>query len=143
MDRIETIDGGEFRDCTGCVCAGLRRAARAVTRHYARHMRPTGLIGSQFSTLVALSRLGAMPVSRLADQLAVERTTLTRNLKPLERKGLITIGGDADGRVRFVEITAKGKAAARKALPAWRAAQASVGPKLKELRIAELLARAA
>ena len=133
----------EFRDCAGCVCAGLRRATRAVTRHYQKHLRPTGLVGTQFSTLVVLARMGPISVSRLAARLGVERTTLTRNLKPLERKALIAIGGDADGRVRFVAITPKGVAAARKALPAWRKAQATVRPKLRELRLAELVARAA
>jgi DNA-binding MarR family transcriptional regulator len=133
----------EFQECAGCVCAGVRRAARALTRHYERHMRGTGLRGAQFSTLVALARGGPVPIGRLAKQLGVERTTLTRNLKPLEKKHWIKISGDADGRVRFVAITAKGKAVAQAALPHWRAAQASVGPKLKEMRLAELLARAA
>jgi DNA-binding MarR family transcriptional regulator len=133
----------EFQECAGCVCAGVRRAARALSQHYARHLSGTGLVGTQFSTLVALARGGAMPIGRLADKLGVERTTLTRNLRPLEKKHWIKISGDADGRVHFVAITAKGRAMAQAALPHWRAAQASVGPKLKELRLAELLARAA
>jgi DNA-binding MarR family transcriptional regulator len=137
------MDRTEFDDCAGCVCAGVRRAARALSRHYARQMRGTGLVGTQFSTLAVLARSGPMPVSRLARHLGVERTTLTRNLKPLEQKRWIEISGDADGRVRFVAITAKGRATAQAALPSWRKAQASVGPKLKELRLTELLARAA
>jgi DNA-binding MarR family transcriptional regulator len=132
----------EFDDCAGCVCAGVRRAARALTQHYARHMRGTGLVGTQFSTLAVLVRGGPMPVGRLAKQIGVERTTLTRNLKPLEHKAWIKISGDGDGRVRFVAITAKGRAVAQAALPHWRKAQATVGPKLKELRLPELLARA-
>ena len=138
MDDIDA-----FKDCAGCLCDGLRRASRAVTRHYQRHFRGTGLVGTQFSMLSVLIRGGPMPVGRIAKLLDVERTTLTRNLRPLEKKRWIAISGDADGRMRVIEITAKGKAVARAALPNWRAAQASVGPKLKELRLAELLARAA
>jgi DNA-binding MarR family transcriptional regulator len=135
--------GNEFDECVGCVCAGVRRAARALTSHYERHMRGTGLRGTQFSMLVVLARGGAMPIGRMARLLGVERTTLTRNLRPLEKKHWIKITGDADGRVHFVAITPKGMAVAQAALPHWRAAQASVAPKLKELRLAELLARAA
>jgi DNA-binding MarR family transcriptional regulator len=133
----------EFQECAGCVCAGVRRAARALSQHYARHLRGTGLVGTQFSTLAVLGRGGTMPIGRLAKHLGVERTTLTRNLKLLEKKQWIKISGGADGRTRLVAITAKGRAMAQAALPHWRAAQASVGPKLKELRLAELLARAA
>lgn len=136
-------DVDEFRDCAGCVCAGIRRAARAVTQHYQRHFRGTGLVGTQFSMLSVLIRGGRMPIGRMARQLGVERTTLTRNLKPLLDRRWIVISGDADGRKRFVEITPKGRAVAKAALPAWRRAQATIGPKLKELRLAELLARAA
>jgi DNA-binding MarR family transcriptional regulator len=133
------MDNNEFRDCAGCVCSNIRRAARAVTRHYQRHMRGTGLRGTQFSILVALINAGPSPIGRLANRLGVERTTLTRNLAPLEKKHWVKISGEADGRVRFVAITAKGRSMAETALPAWRAAQASVGPKLKELRLAQLL----
>jgi DNA-binding MarR family transcriptional regulator len=138
------MDGkDDFKDCHGCVCAGIRRAARAVTQHYNKKMRGIGLRGPQFSVLVALARGGPMPVSRLAARLGLERTTLTRNLKPMAEKGWIAISDSEDRRVRTVAITAAGEAMARKALPAWREAQATVGPKLEELRLAELLARAA
>ncbi len=128
----------QFRDCAGCVCAGIRRAARVVTRHYQRHMRGTGLRGTQFPILVALINDGPLPVGRLAKRLGVERTTLTRNLAPLVKKQWIRISSEEDGRVHFITITAKGRNMAQAALPAWRAAQASVGPKLKELRLAQL-----
>jgi DNA-binding MarR family transcriptional regulator len=137
------MDNNEFRDCAGCVCSGIRRAARAVTRHYQRHMRGTGLRGTQFSILVALINAGPSPIGRLANRLGVERTTLTRNLKPLELKRWVKISVEEDRRLRLVAITAAGRAVARAALPGWRAAQASVGPKLKELRLGELLAGAA
>lgn len=106
-------------------------------------MHGTGLRGTQFSMLVVLARGGPMPVGRMAKLLGVDRTTLTRNLKPLEKQRWIEFSGDADARMRVVAITAKGRHVARAALPLWRKAQTSVGPKLKELRLAELLARAA
>lgn len=133
----------EFADCTGCVCANLRRATRAVTRHYQFHFRGTGLVGTQFSMLVALARGGKMSVGRLAEKLGVERTTLTRNLQPLTKNRWVEFSGTDDGRTHVVAITDKGREMAHAALPAWRKAQASVGPKLRALRLAELLARAA
>jgi DNA-binding MarR family transcriptional regulator len=135
-------DDGEFRDCAHCVCAGVRRAARVVTRPFERHMRGSGLRGTQFSILAALINGGPVPVGRLARRLGVERTTLTRNLAPLAREGWIEISGQGDARVRRVAITPRGRATARRALPAWRAAQATVAPKLQELRLAELVAAA-
>jgi len=135
-------DADDFKDCTGCVCAAIRRASRTATQHYQRHFRGTGLRGTQFSMLTVLIRGGPMPMGRMAKLLGVERTTLTRNLRPLEKKQWIKIESEADGRVRFVSITPKGRAVARAALPAWRRAQASIGPKIKELRLVEVLTRA-
>jgi DNA-binding MarR family transcriptional regulator len=135
-------DGDDFRECTGCVCAAIRRASRAVTQHYQRHFRGTGLLGTQFSMLTVLIRSGPMPMGRMAKLLGVERTTLTRNLKPLEKKQWVKVEGEKDGRVHFVSITPKGRAVAKAALPAWRKAQTTVGPKIKELRLVELLERA-
>jgi len=135
-------DADDFKECTGCVSAAIRRASRTVTQHYQQHFAGTGLRGTQFSMLTVLILGGPMPMGRMAKLLAVERTTLTRNLKPLEKKQWIKIDGEADGRVRFVSITPKGRAVAKAALPAWRKAQASIGPKIKELSLVELLTRA-
>ncbi|HEY7991566.1 MAG TPA: MarR family transcriptional regulator [Stellaceae bacterium] len=132
----------EFAACGGCICANLRRTTRAVARHYQQHFRGTGLVGTQFSMLVALARGGPMPIGRMAEKLGVERTTLSRNLQPLEKKGWIRFSDSDDARTRMVEITNKGRETARAALPAWRKAQSSVAPKLKALRLAELLASA-
>lgn len=91
-------------------------------------MRGTGLRASQFTLLVVLTRAGdAVPMSRLAALLGVERTTLTRNLRPLEAKRYLSIRTSEDQRVRRVAITERGRAAAASALPAWRKAQATVG----------------
>jgi DNA-binding MarR family transcriptional regulator len=95
-----------------------------VTQHFDRMMRPSGLRTTQFTLLVTLAELGPMPMTRLAARLGLERTSLTRNLKPLEAKGWVTVEADADRRVRNVGITVAGRAKARTALPLWRKAQA-------------------
>ena len=118
----------EFLECEACACFAVRKAARAISQTYDRHLRATGLRANQFTLLVVLMRAGgAVPMGRLANLIGVERTTLTRNLKPLEAKRYITIRASDDQRVRRVEITERGRAAAKAALPAWRKAQSVVG----------------
>ncbi len=95
---------------------------------------------TQFSILSLLTQTGPLPISLLADKLGLERTTLTRNLRPLEGKGWIRVGSvDADQRVHQIELTSSGHAAARKALAAWRRAQAGVGPILDRLDLKKVL----
>jgi DNA-binding MarR family transcriptional regulator len=137
--RAASDDARDFAPCGGCTCFALRRAARVMSQHYARHLRPTGLRGTQFTLLANLVAAGPMPMNRMARRLDVERTTLTRNLKPLLAKGWITITEDEDRRVHMVSITAKGRAAARAALPAWHKAQATARAKLADLRLERLL----
>ncbi len=81
-------------DLTACTCANLRKAARAVTQVYDQALRPTGLKATQFTMLATLSNRGDLPLSRLAEALVMDRTTLTRNLKPLVGKGLVRIDQD-------------------------------------------------
>src|SRR5215831_11249476 len=95
-----------FAPCRECVCSALRRASRAVTRHYERAFRGTGLRATQFSILAMLSQTGPLPVSILAEKLGLERTTLARNLRPLEARNLLRSRQvRADQRVRRVELT--------------------------------------
>ena len=135
-----TDDLDLFRECRACLCFAARRAARAVTQHYERHLRPTGLRATQFSVLVRLAQTGPLPINRLASQMGLERTTLTRNLRPLQAKRWIALSEEADRRVHLVEITDKGRAVARAALPAWRKAQASAKRKLSALHLDALVA---
>ena len=118
----------DFQECNACACFAVRRAARAITQVYDRQMRGAGLRASQFSVLVVLIQVGeAVPMGRLAALLGVERTTLTRNLRPLEARRYISIRTSDDQRVRSVAITERGREAAAAALPFWRKAQALVG----------------
>lgn len=106
-----------------CTSFNLRKAARAVTQFYDDALRGTGLKSTQFSLLAVAAAAGSMPISLLAVELAMDRTTLTRNLKPLEAAGLLRIESGRDRRVRRVAVTAEGEAALARAMPAWRKAQ--------------------
>ena len=101
-------------------------AARRATRLYDRHLAPAGLGIAQFGLLQLLQTRNGGTVTSLALALDLDRTTLTRNLGPLARQGLIELGPGPDRRSRAVTITPAGKRKAQEALPKWRAAQAAV-----------------
>jgi DNA-binding MarR family transcriptional regulator len=124
---------------TPCACATLRRAARAVTAAYDAALAPSGLRITQFGILRRLARLGPLPVTRLAAESALDRSTMGRNLSPLERRGLVRIKvGDADQRERIACLTAAGEAAIEAALPHWRKAQERIAALVQPSAIAEL-----
>lgn len=110
-------------DPASCTCANLRKAARAVTQAYDDALRPSGMKSTQFTLLAALAKLGDMPLTKLAEVLVMDRTTLTRNLKPLLGKGWVGATRDADQRVRRIALTGAGRQAHDTALPLWRSAQ--------------------
>lgn len=114
-------DPGRF-----CACFGLRKASRAVTQYYDAALRPAGLRATQFSMLAVLADSEPLTIHDLADRLVADRTTLTRNLKPLERQGLITVSRGADKRSRRVAISAKGIDTLKTALPLWQKAQDTI-----------------
>src|SRR3989442_5439261 len=88
-----------------CTANNLRRASRQISSFFDEAMADCGVRGTQFSLLTALAVGGEMPLTRLADALALDRTTLTRNLAPLEREGLVPSLPSADGRGRTVALT--------------------------------------
>jgi DNA-binding MarR family transcriptional regulator len=108
-------------------------AARAVTRAYDRALQPSGLRSTQFTILVAASVAGGVPLHRLAKILGLERTTLTRNLAAIERKGLIEVA-EVDGRTRNVIVLPAGEALLTQALLLWDQAQERLREKLGEER---------
>jgi len=120
----------EFAECLACSCFASRRAARTITQHYEEHLKPSGLRVAQFTLLALLSLGGPQPMSRFASQMGMERTTLTRNLRPLLTRGLVTESSTSDRRVKLLTITKRGVAAARTALPHWREAQRSIARRL-------------
>jgi DNA-binding MarR family transcriptional regulator len=111
---------------TDCACFNVRKAARALTALYDRALAPTGLRATQSTLLVALARAGNIPLTRLAGILGMDRTTLTRNLEPLERDGLVAVRPGADRRVKLAGITEKGRKALAAAMPLWREAQRQI-----------------
>jgi DNA-binding MarR family transcriptional regulator len=110
-----------------CVCNQVRRAARAITRAYDAALRPTGLRATQMSVLVAVAAAdGQLSISALAESMAMDRSTLTRNLQPLASQGLVSLGAEGWRRSKTVAITRKGLERMRKALPCWEQAQRSL-----------------
>lgn len=102
-----------------CNCSALRSATRSLSLAYDEVLRPSGLRTTQFSMLARAAAVGEMPLSELADLMAMDRTTLGRNLQPLEREDLIQIKVGADRRARLVSITANGRKALSRAMPLW------------------------
>jgi len=124
-----------------CNCAAIRQAARHVTRHYDQHMAQVGLRSSQFSILTKLKRMGPLGINALAAAMGMDRTTLGRNILPLERDGLVTIGqAQTDLRSKEVTLTKAGADKQRAGLKHWQAAQAGFERSFGRERSAELRA---
>ncbi|NNG03555.1 MAG: MarR family transcriptional regulator [Inquilinus sp.] len=121
-----------------CTCAQVRRAARGLTRDYDRALKPAGLKLTQYSVLANLVRAGGLTITELAERLAMDRTTLTRNLRPLERQGWIALAAGPDRRCRKVMATAKGRRRYEAALPLWREAERAFRSRMGEQEAAAL-----
>lgn len=103
-----------------CLCLHVQRAARALARRFDEALRPLGLTNGQFSLLMSLNRPEPAGMGGVANLLAMDRTTLTAALKPLERRGLVTVSPDPkDGRARVLSLTPDGRALLAQALPIW------------------------
>jgi DNA-binding MarR family transcriptional regulator len=122
-----------------CVCATARMAARSLTRVYDRALEPAGIRTSQFSILARLLEEGPLSVTHLAGRLAMDRTTLARDLRPLERRGLVAISVGADRRVRMAELTAAGRRLVDEVRPLWKQVQRDVRAQLGADRVARLM----
>lgn len=110
-----------------CLCLHLQRAARAVARRFDAALRPLGLTSGQFSLLMSLNRPDAPTIGSVAALLAMDRTTLTANLKPLARRGLLQVSVDeADRRGRRLSLTPAGRSLLVKAFPTWQRTHAGI-----------------
>ena len=118
---MRIVDEPNARECN---CLAIRQASRHVTQFYDQVLAPSGLRTTQYAILSRLQRSGPMPINALAAALVMDRTTLGRNILPLERDGLIEIGASpADRRRREVRLTADGAARLRAARRGWAVAQ--------------------
>ena len=110
-----------------CFCLHVQRAARAVARRYDDALRPLGLTNGQFSLLMSLNRPEPATMGPVANLLAMDRTTLTAALKPLERRGLVEVVPDPkDGRSRRLLLTEEGRELLMRAVPVWDATQTEI-----------------
>jgi len=110
-----------------CLCLRVQRASRAIGRHFDNAFRAVGLNNWQFSLLMMLNRPSPLTVTSLAEELAMDRTTTTKNLKPLERRGLLEIRRDEqDARVKRVVLTKAGQALLTEAVRPWEEAQQKI-----------------
>ena len=106
-----------------CACATVRRASRAVTQLYDSWLRPHGIEGPQFALLATLDRFGGCTQSTIGHRFDLDKTTLSRNLRLMHRKGWIAVAAGADARERRVMLTPAGRRRLESARPAWRKAQ--------------------
>ena len=139
VSAAKSSPSGAGRITWQCGCFNTRKAARAVTRFYDGMLAPSGLKATQLTMLGAISISGPARMSELAEMLALDKTTLTRNLKLLEAAGLIAIAAGADRRARVVALTGAGTDALERALPRWREAQRRMAEHLGEARMRRLV----
>jgi DNA-binding MarR family transcriptional regulator len=120
----------DLREVAGCTCLGMRRATRRLTQIYDRILEPSGLTVTQFgllaTILASMARPDNLSIGAIAEAFDTDPTTLNRNLKPLNERGLVKdVSDPSDRRVRTIRITEKGRREWSKALPLWRRAHAT------------------
>lgn len=134
MSRAEPISFAlteRVRDC--CLCLHVQRAARALARRFDEALREAGLTNQQFSLLMSLNRPQPPGMGPVADLLAIDRTTLTAALKPLERRGLVKVDVDPeDRRGRLLRLKPQGRKLLAEAAPIWERTHAAVEGALGE-----------
>lgn len=127
-------------ECSSCACTGLRQAARAITQLYDEAFRSIGYRATQVGILTTLEQTGAVTLSELAEQSVTDRTTLTRNLRLLEKKGLVCVELGSDRREHRICLTKKGEQVVQMAYPKWAAVQQKVVRRIGKQRHERLMA---
>jgi len=116
-----------------CLCLHVQRAARALARRFDEALRPVGMTNGQFSLMMSLNRPAPPPMKPVAELLAMDQTTLTAALKPLQRQGWVEIlVNPADRRERLLQLTLDGKAALADAVPIWTSTHAEIEKNLSQ-----------
>lgn len=121
-----------------CCCFNMRRVSRAVTQYYDHHLEQVGIRATQFTLLAALATTEAKTLTQIADSLVMDRTTLTRNLKPLEKMQLLEAVGTQDKRSKSYCLSLVGKQLLAKAFPIWQKAQNNLVNAMSEERYKDL-----
>ncbi len=122
-----------------CACLNIRKASRFITSLYDEYLRPVGLRATQLSLLIALEQGGSVTITSLSKFFQMDRTTLSRDLKPLERQGWVLITEGEDRRKRFITLTPDGQDLLKRALPLWEQAQIRIRDYMGEDRYKGLL----
>ena len=137
---VANLDGSKLREVArACACANLRKAARAVTQVFDETLAPSGLRCTQFTLLVAARLAGEETINGLSEVMVMDRTTLSRNLRPLVRDGLLEVSPGEDARTRLIRVGAEGERALAEAYPLWEEAQGAVVDALGKERFEALL----
>jgi DNA-binding MarR family transcriptional regulator len=122
-----------------CLCLATQRAARTLARRFDDALRPIGLTSGQFSLLTSLNREEPPSIGAVAKLLVMDRTTLTANLKPLERRGLIEVlVAPRDRRSRLLKLTGAGLALLAEATPVWERTHAALDARLAQVELSRL-----
>ena len=130
----------DFSVRQNCVCFNLRRVARVVTQFFDAEMRRHGIRSTQGMLLSALHSTGMTNMAELSEILGMERTTLLRNIRPLQRDGLVSVEGGGQGGFVELSLTAKGRKQIEKLAPAWESAQQTAVKVLGKERWSAILA---
>ena len=124
--KSDELSRYEVLKCTECTGFNLKRASRLVQNLFDEAFRPVGLEGTQYTVLGHAFVYGPISLTKLADLMHVDRTTLARNLAPLEKRGFVEIKPGSDRRAKFINITSKGKEVLSEALPLWKETQKKI-----------------
>lgn len=123
---------------THCACFNFRKASRAVTQLFDATLAPSGMRSTQFTVLIGLGLVESATISELAEMLAIDRTTMSRTLKPLLKKGFVGYVSTLDKRIRAVTLLPLGRRTLSTMLPLWERAQSQIVEKFGHLRWSEL-----
>ncbi|HEX3726693.1 MAG TPA: MarR family winged helix-turn-helix transcriptional regulator [Pirellulales bacterium] len=122
-----------------CACFNFRKASRSVTQLFDQTLAPTGLRSTQLVILITGELMGPSSIAGLARELVMDRSTLTRNLKPLLNLGLLELSKSDNAKQKLVEVTAAGRSALAQAIPFWEVAQGHLVTRLGEGHWSSLL----
>ncbi len=122
-----------------CTCFNLRKATRAITKVFDDALKPSGLYSTQFSLLAAISVMDSATISNLSQALIMDRTTLTRNLNPLQENGWVEVSPGEDRRTKNLSLTKSGKKVLGKAMVPWKQTQKQIVESLGKKRWEDLM----